>query len=124
MLDSNPLSVLIRDLRDERSAPVPFPPGETRFSMGRQPGHADQKILIYLTLDGKPCAGTQPANYCRLSYRENIVQWLTRSQERVRAGAVAVRDVCEQYLKTIAMLCGGTDMNTSEDTSQVDAFLR
>src|ERR1035441_1650161 len=48
--------------------------------MGRQPGHADQKILIYLTLDGKPCAGTQPANYCRLSYRENIVQWLTRSQ--------------------------------------------
>ncbi len=92
--------------------------------MGRQPGHADQKILIYLTLDGKPCAGTQPANYCRLSYRDNIVQWLTRSQERVRAGAVAVRDVCEQYLKTIAMLCGGTDMNTSEDTSQVDAFLR
>jgi hypothetical protein len=92
--------------------------------MGRQPGHANQKILIYLTLDGKPCAGTQPANYCRLSYRENIVQWLTRSQERVRAGAVAVRDVCEQYLKTIAMLCGGTDMNTSEDTSQVDAFLR
>jgi cytochrome P450 len=31
----SPLSVLLSDLRDERSATVPFPPGETRLSMTR-----------------------------------------------------------------------------------------
>ena len=31
----NPFSVLLEDLRDERSADVPFPPGETRFSLPR-----------------------------------------------------------------------------------------
>jgi hypothetical protein len=87
--------------------------------MGCQPGHSSQKI--YLTLDGKACKGTPPAKYCRLSYRENIVQWLTRSQKRV--GAAAVRDVCGQYLNTIAMLCGGIDMKNSENKSQVDMFL-
>jgi cytochrome P450 len=35
LLNSSPLSVLLSDLRDERSASVPFPPGETRFSMRR-----------------------------------------------------------------------------------------
>jgi cytochrome P450 len=35
MLDRSPLSVLIDDLRDERAARVPFPPGETRFSLAR-----------------------------------------------------------------------------------------
>ena len=48
MLDSNPLSVLIRDLRDERSAPVPFPPGETRFSMGRTRRFAKDPLPILL----------------------------------------------------------------------------
>ena len=35
MLDARPLQVLISDLRDERRAEVPFPPGETRFSLAR-----------------------------------------------------------------------------------------
>jgi cytochrome P450 len=35
MLNSNPLAVMFADLRDERSATVPFPPGETRFSLAR-----------------------------------------------------------------------------------------
>lgn len=35
MLNARPLSVMFEDLRDERSASVPFPPGETSFSMAR-----------------------------------------------------------------------------------------
>jgi cytochrome P450 len=35
MLDNGLLSVLLRDLRDERAAAVPFPPGETSFSLAR-----------------------------------------------------------------------------------------
>ena len=35
MLNSRPLTVLLSDLRDERSAAVPFPPGETRPSIAR-----------------------------------------------------------------------------------------
>ncbi len=34
MLDSNPFKVMLEDLRSERS-PVPFPPGETSFSLAR-----------------------------------------------------------------------------------------
>ena len=34
-LDSGLLSVLLRDVRDERAANVPFPPGETSFSLSR-----------------------------------------------------------------------------------------
>ena len=35
LLTSSPVSVLLADLREERAASVPFPPGETRFSMRR-----------------------------------------------------------------------------------------
>jgi cytochrome P450 len=35
MLNRSPLSVMFEDIREERSASVPFPPGETRFSMRR-----------------------------------------------------------------------------------------
>jgi cytochrome P450 len=35
MPDNGLLSVLLRDLRDERAAAVPFPPGETSFSLAR-----------------------------------------------------------------------------------------
>jgi cytochrome P450 len=35
LLNSRPLSVLLEDLRDERAAAVPFPPGETRPSLTR-----------------------------------------------------------------------------------------
>ena len=44
MLDSNPFSVLISDLRDEHSAAVPFPPGETRFSISRTRRFAEEPL--------------------------------------------------------------------------------
>ena len=48
LLDSNPLAVLLQDLRDERSASVPFPPGETRFSMARTRRFAEEPLPMLL----------------------------------------------------------------------------
>jgi cytochrome P450 len=44
----SPLSVLLSDLRDERSATVPFPPGETRFSMTRTRRFAAEPLDVLL----------------------------------------------------------------------------
>jgi cytochrome P450 len=44
----SPLSVLLSDLRDERSATVPFPPGETRFSMVRTRRFAAEPLEVLL----------------------------------------------------------------------------
>jgi cytochrome P450 len=44
----SPLSVLLSDLRDERSATVPFPPGETRFSMTRTRRFASEPLDVLL----------------------------------------------------------------------------
>ena len=35
MLNRSPMRVLLDDVRDERRARVPYPPGETRFSLPR-----------------------------------------------------------------------------------------
>ena len=48
MVDVNPLKVLIEDLRDERRAPIPFPPGETRVSLSRTKRFADEPLEILL----------------------------------------------------------------------------
>jgi cytochrome P450 len=48
LLNSKPLSVLLSDLRDERSATVPFPPGETRFSLARTRRFADEPLPLLL----------------------------------------------------------------------------
>jgi cytochrome P450 len=48
MLDRSPLSVLLEDLRDERSARVPFPPGETRFSLARTRRFAEEPLEMLL----------------------------------------------------------------------------
>jgi cytochrome P450 len=48
LLGSSPLSVLRSDLRDERSATVPFPPGETRFSLARTRRFADEPLPMLL----------------------------------------------------------------------------
>ena len=48
LLNSSPLSVLLSDLRDERSATVPFPPGETRFSLARTRRFADNPLPMLL----------------------------------------------------------------------------
>jgi cytochrome P450 len=48
MLESNPFSVMIRDLRDERYAGLPFPPGETRFSIARTRRFAEDPLPILL----------------------------------------------------------------------------
>src|SRR5208283_2820483 len=40
--------MLLRDLRDERSSSVPFPPGETRFSMARTRRFAEEPLPMLL----------------------------------------------------------------------------
>ncbi|MCW3027259.1 MAG: cytochrome [Solirubrobacterales bacterium] len=44
----SPLSVLLTDIRDERSATVPFPPGETRVSMARTRRFASEPLPMLL----------------------------------------------------------------------------
>jgi cytochrome P450 len=44
----SPLSVLATDIRDERSATVPFPPGETRLSMARTRRFANDPLPMLL----------------------------------------------------------------------------
>ena len=48
MVDVNPFGVLLEDLRDERRAKVPFPPGETRLSLARTKRFADEPLEILL----------------------------------------------------------------------------
>jgi cytochrome P450 len=48
LLNSKPLTVLLEDLRDERSAEVPFPPGETRFSLSRTRRFANDPLPLLL----------------------------------------------------------------------------
>ncbi|MEA2334490.1 MAG: hypothetical protein QOG40_980 [Solirubrobacteraceae bacterium] len=48
MLDSNPFSVMLQDLRDERSSGVAFPPGETRFSLSRTRRFAGEPLEMLL----------------------------------------------------------------------------
>jgi cytochrome P450 len=48
MLDRRPLSVMFDDLRDEREARVPFPPGETRFSLLRTRRFAEEPLPMLL----------------------------------------------------------------------------
>jgi cytochrome P450 len=48
MLNSSPLSVMLADLRDERAATVPYPPGETRFSLVRTRRFADDPLPMLL----------------------------------------------------------------------------
>ncbi len=48
MLNSRPLSVMRDDLRDERSATVPFPPGDTRPSMARTRRFANDPLPMLL----------------------------------------------------------------------------
>jgi cytochrome P450 len=47
MLDSNPFSVMLEDLRSERSG-VPYPPGETRFSIARTRRFANEPLEMLL----------------------------------------------------------------------------
>jgi cytochrome P450 len=48
LLDSNPFAAVLGDLRDERSATVPFPPGDTRFSLHRTRRFADDPLPLLL----------------------------------------------------------------------------
>jgi retinoid hydroxylase len=48
LLKSSPISVLLADLRDERAATVPFPPGETRLSMARTRRFAREPLPMLL----------------------------------------------------------------------------
>jgi cytochrome P450 len=48
LLNSNPFSMCCGDLRDERSATVPFPPGETRFSLARTRRFAEDPLPMLL----------------------------------------------------------------------------
>jgi cytochrome P450 len=46
--DASPLSVLLSDLRDERAATVPYPPGETRLSLARTRRFAVEPLEVLL----------------------------------------------------------------------------
>jgi cytochrome P450 len=48
LLDLNPLAAVLGDLRDERSATVPFPPGDTRFSLARTRRFANDPLPLLL----------------------------------------------------------------------------
>ncbi len=48
LLDGNPFAALLGDLREERAATVPFPPGETRFSLARTRRFADEPLPLLL----------------------------------------------------------------------------
>lgn len=48
MLNSKPLAVMLEDLRDERAATVPFPPGETHFSLTRTRRFANDPLPLLL----------------------------------------------------------------------------
>jgi cytochrome P450 len=48
LLDSNPFAAVFGDLRDERSATVPFPPGDTRFSLARTQRIANDPLPLLL----------------------------------------------------------------------------
>jgi cytochrome P450 len=48
LLNSSPLPVLLEDLRAERRASVPFPPGETRFSLTRTRRFAHDPLPLLL----------------------------------------------------------------------------
>ena len=48
LLDTNPFATVLGDLRKERSATVPFPPGETRFSLARTRRFNDDPLPLLL----------------------------------------------------------------------------
>jgi len=48
LLDTNPFAAVLGDLREERSATVPFPPGDTRFSLARTRRFNDDPLPLLL----------------------------------------------------------------------------
>jgi cytochrome P450 len=48
MLNRNPVLVLLDDLREERAASVPFPPGDTGFSLPRTRRFAEEPLPVLL----------------------------------------------------------------------------
>src|SRR5579871_2631697 len=48
MLNKSPVRVLLDDIRDERRARVPYPPGETRFSLPRTRRFAEEPLEMLL----------------------------------------------------------------------------
>jgi cytochrome P450 len=48
LLDLNPFAAVFADLREERAATVPFPPGDTRFSLARTQRFANDPLPLLL----------------------------------------------------------------------------
>ncbi|HEX5853699.1 MAG TPA: cytochrome P450 [Solirubrobacteraceae bacterium] len=48
LLKTSPLAALLTDLREERSGTVPFPPGDTNFSLARTKRFADDPLPLLL----------------------------------------------------------------------------
>jgi cytochrome P450 len=48
LLDLNPFAAVLGDLREERAATVPFPPGDTRFSLARTQRFANDPLPLLL----------------------------------------------------------------------------
>jgi cytochrome P450 len=53
LLYTNPFAAVFGDLRDERSATVPFPPGDTRFSLARTRRFANDPLPLLLEAYGR-----------------------------------------------------------------------
>ncbi|HEY3866199.1 MAG TPA: cytochrome P450 [Solirubrobacteraceae bacterium] len=48
LIDTNPFAAVLGDLREERAATVPFPPGDTRFSLARTRRFANDPLPLLL----------------------------------------------------------------------------
>ena len=89
----------------------------------------ENPILLYLTLDGHPASteSSGDVDYCRISYREDIVEWITQcsntAQERPH-----IRETLNQYRNLISELSNNQkelemrEEIVKEMTSSADAF--
>lgn len=64
---------------------------------------ASQKMLIYLTLDGKLSATDNGAEYIRMSYANDVVQILMSTLSSIKASHV--KRAVEDYLAIVESLC-------------------
>ena len=103
LLTKSPFSVLLSDLRDERAATVPVPPGETRLSLARTRRFAEEPLpandplydlhddLAYNVTLTPHCSSLAPASWLRDSQaiwynvhrllRGEAVRWLVERRE-------------------------------------------
>ncbi len=70
-----------------------------RAWMEKQRGTYSERILVFLTLDGRNPKSDEPTEILNLSYREDVVTWLSDCLKEILAPRV--REIVQQYLGTI-----------------------